>query len=158
MTGKGPPNRRVDGRISWVSMHNVSRWLAYALLSFACWGVWGALTKFASVSMTPAQIQSLFTIGMLPLAGLAVWQLGGRVETDRRGASYGVLNGVFAGAGMLAYNAAIATGPASIVAPATALFPLITVVLAMAVLGERINRVQAVGITLALCAFFLLAE
>ncbi|HVX67581.1 MAG TPA: DMT family transporter [Bryobacteraceae bacterium] len=133
-------------------------WLFYALLAIFWWGVWGALAKVASATMTPGQMQALFAIGMLPLAALALWQMRGRLDTDVRGAGYGILNGVFSGLGLLAYNAAIARGQASIVGPVTALFPLVTVVLAVAVLRERINRIQGAGIVLALGAIYLLAE
>jgi uncharacterized membrane protein len=67
------------------------------------------------------------------------------------------LNGVFTGLGMLAYYAALARGQASIVGPFTALFPLLTVALAFAFLRERINRVQAAGMILALAAIVLLS-
>ncbi len=133
-------------------------WLCYALLAFACWGIWGALAKVAAADLNAAQMQALFTAGMLPLAGLALWQLRGKVETDWRGAGYGLLNGVIASVGLLSFNAAIALGTASVVGPVTALFPLVTVLLATTVLRERINRVQGTGIVLALFAFYLLAE
>jgi len=133
-------------------------WLFYALLSILSWGVWGALAKVGSATMTPGQMQALFAVGMLPLAGLALWQLRWKLETDRLGAGYGILNGIFSGLGLLAYDAAISRGQASIVGPVTALFPVVTVALAVAILRERINRVQGAGILLALGAIYLLAE
>ena len=135
-----------------------SGWLRYALLAILCWGAWGALAKSASATMTPGQMQALFTVGMVPLALLALWQMRGKLDTDRAGAGYGVLNGVFSGLGLLAFNAALSKGQASIVGPVTALFPLVTVALAVAILRERINRVQGAGIVLALGAIYLLAE
>ena len=138
--------------------NNASGWLRYALLAILCWGAWGALAKAASATMTPGQMEALFTLGMVPLALLALWQLHGKLERDRAGAAYGILNGVFSGLGLLAFNAAISKGQASIVGPVTALFPLVTVALAVAILRERINRVQGAGIALALGAIYLLAE
>lgn len=135
-----------------------SGWFRYALLAILCWGAWGALAKVASATMTPGQMQALFTLGMVPVALLALWQMRGKLDTDRAGATYGVLNGVFSGLGLLAYNAALSRGQASIVGPVTALFPLVTVALAVAILRERINRVQGAGIVLALGAIYLLAD
>ena len=80
-----------------------------------------------------------------------------RVETDRRGIAYGVLNGILAGLGSLAYFAAMSQGQASIVGPVTSLFPLVTVVLALLLLKERINRLQGIGIILALVAIGVLS-
>jgi uncharacterized membrane protein len=134
-----------------------SAWLLYALLCVIWWGVWGFLSKLGSDQASPQQLQILFTIGIIPPSVLAWAQLGFKVETDRRGAIYGILNGVFTGLGMLAYYAALARGQASIVGPFTALFPLLTVAFAFAFLRERINRVQAAGMILALVAVVLLS-
>ncbi len=134
-----------------------SAWLLYALLCVVWWGAWGFLSKLGSDQASPQRLQILFTIGIIPPSALAWAKLGFKVETDRRGAIYGILNGVFSGLGMLAYYAALARGKASIVGPFTALFPLLTVALAFAFLRERINRVQAVGIILALAAVAILS-
>src|SRR5215813_7021435 len=132
-------------------------WLLYALLCIVWWGLWGFLSKLGSDHISPQQLQILFTIGIIPPSVLAWAQLGFKVETDRRGAIYGIFNGVLSGLGMLAYYAALARGQASIVGPFTALFPLLTLALAFAVLRERINRVQAAGMILALAAIVLLS-
>jgi bacterial/archaeal transporter family protein len=134
-----------------------SAWLVYALLCVVWWGVWGFLSKLGSDQASPQQLQILFTAGIIPPSILALAQLGFKVETDRRGAFYGILNGIFSGLGMLAYYAALSRGQASIVGPFTALFPLLTLALAFAFLRERINRVQAAGMILALAAIVLLS-
>lgn len=122
------------------------------------WGVWGVLAKVASAKMGAYEEQILFTLGSLPVAVAALWRLQGRLELNRAGAACGVLNGVFSGLGLLAYYAAVARGPASIVASVTALFPLLTVGLAALVLHERMNRLQAAGVAAALVAILLLAS
>src|SRR5215510_1639092 len=134
-----------------------SAWLLYALLCVVWWGVWGFLSKLGSDQASPQQLQVLFTIGIIPPSVLAWAQLGFKVETDRRGAVYGILNGGFTGLGMLAYYAALARGQASLVGPFTALFPLLTLALAFAFLRERITRVQAAGMIFALAAIVLLS-
>jgi transporter family protein len=107
--------------------------------------------------MAPNDEQILFTIGSLPVAAAALWRLKGALEKERTGALCGILNGICAGLGLLAYYAAMDRGPASVVATFTALFPLLTVVLAATVLRERVNRWQAVGIGVALASIVLLA-
>ena len=108
-----------------------SAWLVYALLCVVWWGVWGFLSKLGSDQASPQQLQILFTAGIIPPSILALAQLGFKVETDRRGAIYGILNGIFSGLGMLAYYAALSRGQASIVGPFTALFPLLTLTLGL---------------------------
>jgi bacterial/archaeal transporter family protein len=48
-------------------------------------------------------------------------------------------------------------GKASVVAPATALFPMVTVVLALVFLKERLGRIQIGGLVLAFAAIYLLS-
>jgi len=81
-----------------------------------------------------------------------------RVDKDRLGIFYGVLNGVLATVGMLAFYAAMAKGKASVVGPLTALFPLFTVAGAVALLHERLNRVQVAGVVVALAAIAVFAQ
>jgi len=134
-----------------------SSWLIYALFCIVWWGIWGFLSKLGSDRISPQQLQILFTIGIIPSSLLAWAQLGFKVETDRRGAIYGILNGVFTGLGMLAYYAALSRAEASLVGPFTALFPLLTVSLAFVFLRERINRVQVAGMIVALAAIIILS-
>lgn len=132
-------------------------WLVYALLCVLWWGVWGFLSKLGSDRVSPQELQVLFTVGMIPPVVIACAKLGFKVETNPHGAAYGILNGVFSGLGMVAYYAALARGQASIIGPFTAMYPLLTVILAFILLKERINRVQAAGMVLALAAIFILS-
>ena len=133
------------------------KWLRYALLCIFWWGVFGLLAKLGSDKISPADMQVLFTGSMLPLAVAAFVTGGNKIDTDRLGVTYGVLIGVLAGLGSLAFFAAMAHGKASIVGPVTSLFPLLTVILAVTVLKERMNRVQLAGIVLALIAIAVLS-
>ena len=133
------------------------KWLRHCLLCIGWWGVFGFLAKLGSNDSSPSNLQVLFTGGMVPLILVALVRSKLRVETDRRGIAYGVLNGILAGLGSLAYFAAMSRGQASIVGPVTSLFPLVTVVLALLLLKERINRLQGIGIILALVAIGVLS-
>ncbi len=132
-------------------------WLAPALLCIFCWGLWGFLVKVVSDSTSPPQQQVLFTLGMLPLAVFMLIRLGLRPDVDKAGVVYGLLNGVFTGLGLLAFYAAMQRGKAAVVGPTTTLFPMLTVVLAFVILRERLNRVQLVGVVLAVTAIVILS-
>jgi transporter family protein len=134
------------------------RWFWFALLSLVCWGVWGLLVKIGTGGLTPQALQILFVAGMIPPVLAAWWQNGFAVQKDARGILYGVLNGLLASFGMLAFYAAMARGKASIIGPLTALFPLFTVLGAVWFLKEKLNRVQACGIVLALAAALIFAR
>jgi bacterial/archaeal transporter family protein len=135
----------------------IPKWLRYAILCIFWWGVFGFLAKLGSDRTSPKQMQILFTIGMLPLVAAAVWSARMKVETDRLGVFYAILIGVLAGLGGVAYFAAMENGKASLVGPVTSLFPLLTVVLAVTFLKERMNRIQVAGIILGLIAIAILS-
>jgi uncharacterized membrane protein len=132
-------------------------WLPPALLCIFCWGLWGFLVKVVSDSSSPPQQQVLFTLGMLPLALFMVIRLGRRLDVDKAGVLYGLLNGVFTGLGLLAFYAAMQRGKAAVVGPTTGLFPMLTVVLAFVILRERLNKVQLAGVVLAITAIVILS-
>jgi transporter family protein len=67
------------------------------------------------------------------------------------------LSGVATGLGTLGYYAALREQNASVVAPVTGLFPVLTVVLAFLVLRERLNKVQMGGMLLALASIVILS-
>lgn len=132
------------------------KWLQYAVLCIFWWGVFGFLSKIGSDRASPAQMQILFTIGMLPVVAIALSRR--NIGRDRLGIGYGVLIGVLAGLGGMAYFAAMKNGEASLVGPVTSLFPLLTVVLAVFILKERMNPVQIAGIGLGLTAIVILSR
>jgi len=133
------------------------KWLVFALTSIFWWGLFGFLAKVGSERVSPIQMYFFFVIGMIPLVVAAILRLHRKVETDRRGVGYGMLNGVFSGLGLLAYYAAMEGGKASIVGPVTSLYPLVTVILAVALLKERLNRVQQLGVGFAITSILILS-
>jgi transporter family protein len=136
---------------------NPPKWLWLALLSTFWWGLWAFLVKLASAQLDPFQMQVLFVAGMTPLIALVLARSRLSVQTDRVGVLYGVLNGVLATLGMLAFYAAMENGKASIVGPVTALFPIVTVAGSMLILNERLNAVQGTGVCFAIAAIVLFA-
>jgi bacterial/archaeal transporter family protein len=136
---------------------SLPRWFAYSVLSFCWWGVFGFLSKIGSARLPPEQMLMLFTLGMLPPVLAAYFYDGVGIETDRLGAICGVLTGLLGGLGELAYFEALRLGKAAVVGPMTSLFPLLTVLLAVLFLKERIGVVQATGVILALVSIFVLS-
>jgi transporter family protein len=133
----------------------IPRWLAFSLLTILLWGAWGAVSDGVDANTN----QIFFTIGLLPLI-VIVWRSprlqGG--EQRRRGIAWAFLTGILGGAGNIAFfRALVVGGKASIVVPATALFPLVTVLLAVVFLRERLSRPQIFGLILALVAIYLLS-
>ena len=132
-------------------------WVWLLLLCTVFWGIFGLLAKLGSISQSPSLMQVLFTIGMTPLAVAALLKNNRRLDTDRRGALYGIANGVLSGLGGMAYFAAMGTQKAVLVGPVTALYPLFTVLLAIGFLKEKLNLVQVGGLAMALISAILVS-
>ncbi len=141
------------------TLAGMPRWLAFSLLTILCWGAWGAVSKVASDGVDANTNQIFFTLGLLPLMAFLVRSPKLRGGTQRgTGIAWAFLTGILGGTGNIAFFRALAVGgKASIVVPVTALFPLVTVVLAVVFLRERLGRVQKVGLLLALVAIYLLS-
>jgi uncharacterized membrane protein len=130
-----------------------SRWFWYSILCVLCWGAWALASKLGSREIPPQAMQFLFTIGTLPVAAALLIARRGKLEKSAKGISYAVLNGVLAGIGGLTLFAAYHTNSnTSVITAATALYPMITVVLAVLILRERLTLVQMLGLVFAALA------
>ena len=122
------------------------------------WGLWAFFPKLALRCLDPKTAFIFEVLGGV-ITGLFVVlilrpQLGG---AEVRGIIPALLTGVTGWLGMLFFLYAIREGKVSIVTPLTALDPVVTLVLAMIFLKERINLVQLAGIILALVSVVLIS-
>lgn len=140
-----------------INSWRISAWLWYALIGIFFWGLWGFLSKIGADAANPLQMQILFTLGMLPVAGAMLLHTRTKLDRDLGGISYGLLCGIATGAGTLGYYAALRHQSASVVTPVTGLFPVLTVILAFVLLRERLNKVQLAGMVLALASVVILS-
>jgi bacterial/archaeal transporter family protein len=135
-------------------------WLFWSVVTILAWGAWGAVSKVASGGVDANTNQIFFTLGLLPLV-LIVWRsprVREKRSSRRGGIAWAFLTGILGGTGNIAFfHALVIGGKASVVVPATALFPLVTIVLAITLLHERISTQQKVGLVLALGAIYLLS-
>ena len=140
------------------------RWLVWSLATILLWGTWGLVSKIASDGVDAYTNQLLYTVGLLPLLVFVAWSVS-RERTEgltpakkRSGILWAFFTGILGGVGNIAFFQALVTGgKASIVAPVTALFPMVTVVLAVLFLRERVGRTQWLGLLLAFVAIYLLS-
>jgi drug/metabolite transporter (DMT)-like permease len=132
-------------------------WLRYSLLSILIYGAWGAVSSLASENVSALTLQIVSTIGLFPVALVLAFSKNlGRGDHRTRGILLALLTGVIGGTGNLAlYETLRIGGNASVVFPLTGMYPLVTIIVARFLLKERLNRVQALGIALALAAVYL---
>lgn len=134
-----------------------SRWQFYATFALLVWGLWGYLPKRALRSMDPSSILILEGLGSV-LVGLVMFvSRGGRVRADLPGMLAAVGTGVCGLGGAYFFLLALERGKASVIVPFTALYPLVTLVLSVLLLGERPSVANLIGICLAVAAVALLS-
>lgn len=139
------------------------KWLLWSLVTIVLWGTWGLVSKIASAGMDAYVNQLLYTGGLAPLLVFVAWTVHRHeTGTSRDGRAAGVfwafLTGILGGVGnIFFFQAMVAGGKASVVAPVTALFPMITVLLALMFLHERLGGRQWIGLGLAFVAIYLLS-
>jgi len=132
-------------------------WLLWTLLAVVCWGVWALLAKLIGDALTPVQQQTLSTLGLLPvMAALGCSKKLTATGNRRRGAIFALGAGLLTCLGNIAYYDVLNRGAkAATVIPLTALYPLVTVLLAVLLLKERLNRIQLAGVGLSFVAIYL---
>jgi bacterial/archaeal transporter family protein len=135
-------------------------WLLFSLFTLIVWGAWGLESKIVVDRISPWMNQVLFPIGLLPLIAWSARSRGLRTITGSatKGAAYGLLTGLLGGIGNVAFYVALSRGgQASVVTPLVGLAPLVTVVLALVFLHEKLNGYQVVGLLLALVSIYFLS-
>jgi uncharacterized membrane protein len=128
-------------------------WLAYALVTTAFWGVWGAFTGLPTSHGFPETlIYVVWALTMIPPAMFALRRVGWRLQRDPRSLVYGALIGLLGAGGQMLLFHAVRTGPAYLIFPVISLSPIVTVALSLALLRERTGKLGTLGIVLALCS------
>ncbi len=138
------------------SMMNV--WLGNALAALLCWGLWAFFPKLSLERISPSSSVFYEACGVMATSLVVVFVLGPGIETDLEGAFYAILTGIFGTIGLYFFFCAIRSGPISVISALTALYPVVTVALALVVLHERLTFRQIVGVLLALLAAALLSS
>ncbi len=124
------------------------------------WGMWGFLYKYGVVKLGFLSALLATSIFYTVLNVLVITYLYRRgVTLPVEGTTAILLTGTAAGvAASILFMYALQKYPVSIVVPLTALYPAVTVVLAVLILREDIKAVNAAGIVLAIVAGYLLAK
>jgi len=128
-------------------------WLLYALITTLFWGVWGAFAGLPTEHGFPETlVYVVWALTMIPPAIYAMNKVGWRLQRDARSIGLGAVIGFFGAGGQMLLFHAVHTGPTYLIFPLIALSPIVTIGLSMIVLGERVTRIGAIGVLLALLA------
>jgi transporter family protein len=129
----------------------LSRWLIYALAPIALWGAAGFLQKL-STNHISGELSTLWFLGaFIPFGVYFLFQEPLPAQITTRTWVLVIAQGLFLALGNFAILAAFASqGKASIIAPLAALYPVVSVPIAILFLGEKIGVREGLGIFLAL--------
>ena len=130
------------------------RSLFFALLAFFLWGIWGIATKITLGRIGPGNMFGFYAIAAvgLPLIYFALRR--SRLPNSEKPSRFlwaagaaGVASNVI---GTLTFAFALSLGQASLVVPISSAYPLVTVALAITLLGEKLNRLQTIALAVLL--------
>ncbi len=132
-------------------------WISASLIVIVLWGVVGLLQKMGSSQSSSDSLLYWTCVGYVLLVP-ALLMHSHLFELSVRSILLGLAAGLTNGLGAWALYAALEKGAAASVAvPLTALNPLVTLILALLFLGERLTLLQTVGVVAALGAAVMLS-
>src|SRR5262245_12989724 len=113
-------------------------WVFYACVATFCWGVVGLLQKLGTNRVSSRSLLIWLVLGFAALLPL-LWHEGSLSSLGWRVLSIGLLGGAANGFGSWALFEALERGAkASVAVPLTAVYPLVTIVLARIFLAESL--------------------
>lgn len=133
-------------------------WLGFAVMALVLWGITGVTQKLSTNRISSERSFLGFCWAMVALSAAVLlvahphWGLGRLVVACS--VAGGALNGLGA---WTSFRALESGGKASIVISLVSLYPLLTVVLAVLLLGERLTWMQSAGAVTAIAAAILLS-
>lgn len=139
-------------------MNSLPPWMWFAAIALVSWGVTGVTQKLATNRISSALSFLWFAYAMIAISALLAlllpihWHLAAKIGTAA------VVGGTLNGLGALtSFTALESGGKAAVVISLIALYPLITVILAVTLLHEHITSAQAAGVAIAVVAAVLLS-
>lgn len=128
------------------------RSLTFAVLAFFAWGVWSLTSKVAVEAVSAGNLFGFYIISALTAPVIYAWARRVRpVKSAKESptaaawtlAGFALALNVF---GAFAYTYALEGGNASLVVPVTSAYPIVTAMIAVAVLKERVSWPQALAL------------
>ena len=139
-------------------MH-IPPWLIFAMVALVFWGITGVTQKLSTNAISTELSFLWFGVAMIALALTVLPLVLPHWHLAAKDFWLAVVGGTLNSLGAYTSFAALEKGgKASIVIPLCYLYPLLTIVLAIVFLHERLTRPQLAGITVALVAAVLLSQ
>ena len=132
------------------------RWLIWTLLTLLSWGIWAVLFRRIGGELSEAHSQVISTLGVIPILIVLALAKDHTPERNRRlGIPLAFMSGILSCLGNIACYQALSHAKAATVVPLTAMSPVVTILLAIPLLRERVHPIQWLGIGVSLVAILL---
>ncbi|HEY9620062.1 MAG TPA: DMT family transporter [Crinalium sp.] len=132
-------------------------WILPTFGAFLCWGLWSFIPKITTRHIDPKSAIVYEVIGGILLATFILATFRTRPELNSTGIILAITTGVLGFTGAFFFLTAMSRGPVTLVATLSALYPMVSILLAVFFLQETITLRQGVGIFLALISVLLIA-
>ncbi len=133
-------------------------WLLPALGSLIFYGFWAFFPKMASLTINPKSFLFYNVIGSVVVNFVIFFVMKSKLQFEMKGFVFSILTGVFGILGTLLFAYALGKGKASVVIIVTALYPIVSIILAMVFLKEVISIRQFIGMALGMVAVVLISK
>ena len=133
-------------------------WLIYALITMLFYGLWAFFPKLATLYLPTKEILIYQIIGILAVGFIVLISSKQKLQFNSLGLLFAVLGGAAGLIGTLFFLKSLAIGKTYVVVTLTALYPIITIILAFIVLRESLTLKNAIGVVFAFIAMYLFAS
>lgn len=133
-------------------------WLPASILALFSFGLWGFFTKLAVIHIDSKSALIYQSVGVAIIGLIMLSTMNFKPATDTKGLIYALLTGAAYGIGCMFYFIAASKGKIITVVTLTALYPIVTILLAYLLLKEVVNIKQGIGIALAFVAIILMSS
>lgn len=132
-------------------------WILPTFGAFVCWGLWSFLPKITTRHIDPQSAIVYEVMGGIVLVAILLTVFKVQPVVNPIGIALAVTTGLIGFTGAFFFLTAMSRGPVTLVATLSALYPIVSILLAVFLLHETVNLKQSIGIFLALISVFLIA-
>ncbi len=134
------------------------KWIIFALGAVILFGLGSFFGKVASNSDVSSRVYFFEALGTLSIFSIYFLVKKSEILSGFHFNLFGLLMGISWGLGTIMFILALDKSKLSVLVPFTALYPAVTIILALLFLGERLNSREIAGILLATAAGLLLVK
>lgn len=132
-------------------------WLGFAILAMLLWGLWAFLPRIATRTLDLPTTLFFQQLGAMSMGVVVLAVSRFKLKLEPTGIQWAYLTGLLGVCGLLCYFQAVSRQRVSVVIMVTALYPIVTLLLSMVFLREKLALLHWIGVGLAMVAILLMS-